>query len=524
MTKTVIHLAALSLALLTFLSPIWPYEGTVNDFDPRKFGAKADGHTKDTAAVQAAIDRCADQGGGTVRFAPGIYLCGSLHLRSNVTLSLEAMAVIRGSTDREDYDPYETLPFKNDADKETSFFHLALMWGEDLENVSILGPGTIDGNRPKRGGAKPIALKRCRHVRIEGITIRNSPNYCISLLGTDYVNIDGVNIFDAYCDGIDPDCCRHVRISNCHIESWDDAIVPKASFTLGERRSTEFITVTNCQLATACNCFKLGTESGGDFKYITVSNCVMLPFKGLHPISGIALESVDGSNISGVAVSNISMVDVQTPIFLRLGNRGRDMEVPTPGTLRNVLISNVVAEGATQACSITGIPGHPVEGVTLADIRLTFQGGGRQEDIHAEVPEMIARYPDADMFEKLPAYGLYCRHAADLTVRNLQLLTVAEDPRHALFCEDVTGLDIDDLSAPAAKGGAAMVGFMDVREALIRGCRLPVGVDTFLSLAGGQSGKISLTGNDLLHAARVVDKKPEVDAAAVRMTTDLQMK
>lgn len=486
-------------------------------FDPRSFGAKGDGQTKDTAAVQAAIDRCAQQGGGTVRFSPGVYLCGSLHLRSHVTLRLEAMAVIRGSTDRADYDPYETLPFKNDADKETSFFHLALMWGEDLENIAILGPGTIDGNRPKRGGAKPIALKRCRHVRIEGITIRKSPNYCISLLGTDYVNIDGVNIFDAYCDGIDPDCCRHVRISNCHIESWDDAIVPKASFSLGERRSTEFITVTNCQLATSCNGFKLGTESGGDFKYITVSNCVMLPFKGETPISGIAIESVDGSNISGIAVSNISMSDVETPIFIRLGNRGRDMEVPTPGTLRNVLISNVVAEGATRACSITGIPGHPVEGVTLSDVRISFKGGGSKEDIHAEVPEMIARYPDADMFEKLPAYGLYCRHASDVTLRNFQLQTVAGDPRHALYCEDVAGLDIDDLSAPCMKGGAAMIGFKDVREALIRGCRLPEGVETFLSLSGAQTKRISVTGNDLTHAARVVENGPEVEISTLQV-------
>ncbi len=500
-----------------FIISIGAEEVSVNVYDPRTFGAKADGVTKDTTAVQAAIDRCAEGGGGTVRFTPGVYLCGSLHLRSNVTLSLEAMAVIRGSTDRADYDPYEVLPFKNDADKETSFFHLALIWGEDIENIAILGPGTIDGNRPKRGGAKPLALKRCRHVRIEGITIRNAPNYCISMLGTDYVNIDGVNIFDAYCDGIDPDCCRHVRISNCHIESWDDAIVPKASFSLGERRSTEFITVTNCQLATACNCFKLGTESGGDFKYITVSNCVMFPFKGNHPISGISLESVDGANISGVAVSNISMVDVETPIFLRLGNRGRDMEVPTPGTLRNVLISNIVAEGATRACSITGIPGHRVEGVTLSDIRLTFQGGGRKEDIHAEVPEMIARYPDADMFEKLPTYGLYCRHAADLTLRNLQLLTVEEDPRHALYCEDVTGLDIDGLSAPATRGGAAMIGFKDVRESLIRGCRVPMGVDTFLMLAGAQSKEICLTGNDLTHATKAVESSPEVEAGAVRV-------
>src|SRR5262249_53425289 len=154
-------------------------------------------------------------------------------------------------------------------------FHQALIWAEDAERIAITGTGTIDGNRKRRGGPKPIALKRCKFVAIRGVTIRDSPNYCISLLGTDYVAIDGVTILNGYSDGIDPDCCHHVRISNCHIESWDDAIVPKTSFSLGKRRSTEDVTVTNCVLASNCNCFKLGTESGGDYRNITVSNCTM---------------------------------------------------------------------------------------------------------------------------------------------------------------------------------------------------------------------------------------------------------
>src|SRR6185295_4075607 len=164
-----------------------------------------------------------------------------------------------------------------------------------------------------------------------------------------------VTILNALADGIDPDASQNVRISNCHIESWDDAIVPKASFSLGERRATENITVTNCYLATACNCFKLGTESGGDFKRIAVSNCIMDGLKGKRDaISGIALESVDGSNLDGVVVSNITMVNVCAPIFIRLGNRGRDMEPDVHGTLKNVSIDNVVATNASLTCSISG--------------------------------------------------------------------------------------------------------------------------------------------------------------------------
>ena len=218
---------------------------------------------------------CAKNGGGTVYFPPGIYLSGSIHLKSDVALYLDHGTVLMASPNDEDFDPYEKLDFENDSDHETSFFHFALLWGEDIERLAISGNGTIDGNRRKRGGPKPIALKRCKEVSIKDITILNAPNYAISMLGTDYVNIDGVSILNGYCDGIDPDACRHVRISNCHIDSYDDAIVPKASFSLGYRRSTEYITITNCQLSTNCNAFKLGTESGGDFKYITVSNCVI---------------------------------------------------------------------------------------------------------------------------------------------------------------------------------------------------------------------------------------------------------
>jgi hypothetical protein len=493
-------------------------EGNLSGFSVVMFGAKGDGQTKDTSSVQKAIDAAAEVGGGAILFPRGVYLCGSLHLKSGVTLHLEAGSVILGSPDNADYDPYEDLGFKNDSDDETSFFHCALIWGEDVENIGIVGRGVVDGNREKRHGPKPIALKRCRYVDIQGITIRNAPNYCISMLGTDYVNIDGVTIHRAHCDGIDPDCCRHVRISNCHIESWDDAIVPKASFSLGERRSTEYITVTNCQLATACNCFKLGTESGGDFKYITVSNCVMfkVPEYGVGS-AGIALESVDGSNIDGVAISNISMVDIESPIFLRLGNRGRDMEVPTPGTLRNVIISNVVATNAVVPSSITGIPDHRIEGVTLSDIRLTYAGGGTEDQARIEVPEVIAKYPDADMFKGLPAYGLYVRHVDGLKLRNVQFLNARDDLRHALVCDDVHHLEVDSLTAQAFPGSASLIRFNNVADAFLKGCMAPEGTGTFLGVEGKDSNRISLIGNDLSRAAKVFDPGAETDAKAVTL-------
>lgn len=495
------------------------------------FGARGDGTAKDTEAVQKAIDACAKAGGGTVCFSPGTYLCGSLHLRNRVTLWLDAAATIKGSPDRNDYDPYEKLDFKNASDHETTYFHYALIWGEDVEHVGIVGQGTIDANRQKRGGPKPIALKRCKYVQIKDITIENAPNYNISMLGTDEVLIDGVTIRNAYCDGIDPDCCHNVRIANCRIGSVDDAIVPKTSFSLGEVRSTENVTVTNCILATEANCFKLGTESRGDFKRIAVSNCVMMGL-GNHPAtSGVSLESVDGSHIDGVVVSNLTMVDCRAPVFIRLGNRGRDMATPTPGTLKNVSISNIVATRGTLCSTITGIPGHNVENVVLADLQLSYAGGVPYAPVDAPVPELIKTYPDADMFPALPAYGLYCRHVQGLTLRDVQVryedayyrFTVVNDrdirwaaegstpqpsapgrPGQALLCDDVQGLSIDGFSGRPSTGDDSLVRLTHVQDTMVTRCRAPAGVRRFLEIVGADVRRVSVLGNDLRGASQPV--------------------
>jgi ubiquinone/menaquinone biosynthesis C-methylase UbiE len=501
------------------------WDGSSSDgrgpFDVLKYGAKGDGQAKDTQAIQAAIDACQRSGGGTVTVPAGTFLSGSLHLKSNVCLHLDHGATLRASPDSGDFDPYETLGFKNAADRETSFFHHALIWAEDAERVAITGTGTIHGNRTKRGGPKPIALKRCRFVTVSGITLLDSPNYCISLLGTDYVTIDGITIRNGYSDGIDPDCCRHVRIANCHIESWDDAIVPKTSFSLGERRSTENLIVTNCVLASNCNAFKLGTESGGDFRNITVSNCVLFSRPNLRPpVSGISLLSVDGGVIDGVAISNITMTGVRCPLFLRLGNRGRDQEKATPGALKNVVLSNIVASGAQWPCAIAGIPAHPIEGVTLSNVRIGYAGGGTGEQAHVEVPEQLGKYPSADMFGALPASGLFCRHARDLRLSGVDLKWAAPDGRPAVVCEDVSRLEIDALAAHTAAGVDPVLSFHQVRGALIRGCMPKEGTAVFLRVTGAESKDICLLANNFSGVRQAVERARGASAQSVRETAN----
>jgi hypothetical protein len=520
----------------------------------REYGARGDGTMLDTAFAQKAIDACAAGGGGTVYFGPGTYLSGSLRLKSGVYLYLDAGATLKGSTQVSDYDKVEALGFKNDADSETSFFHFSLIWAEDAERIGVIGEGTIDSNFTKRHGPKTIAFKRCRFVDIKGLRLLNAPNYNISLLGTDYVNIDGVTILNGFADGIDPDACHNVRISNCHIESRDDAIVPKTSFSLGERRACENITVVNCFLASRANCFKLGTESGGDFKHITVANCVMRNFAGDspgadHATSGISLESVDGANVEDVLISNISMYNACSPIFIRLGRRCRD-NAPSAGSLKNVSISHVVALNASWTSSITGVPGYYPDGITLSDIRLVYAAAAvPAAGTNAPVPEQEKAYPTANMFGPLPAYGFYLRHVKNVVLADVQLecaehfvrvpLTskkrnnnpywqaadppvrsrAADDPGTALVADDVEGLDIDALHARASKKGEPVLQFTNVRDAFLRSCSAPADTGVYLDLRGEQTTGIELRGNLLQNAKTPLRRAPEVSRKAVRSSS-----
>jgi len=493
-------------------------------YDVRDFEAVGNGQAKDTAAVQRAIDACAGTGGGTVLFPSGTYLCGSLHLRSNITLHLDNGTTILASTNDTDFDPFEKLHFENDSDEETSYFHFSLIWGEDLENVAIVGQGTIDSNRNGRSGPKTIGLKRCKQVSIRDITIRNAGNYAISMLGTDFVNIDGVSIFSSYCDGIDPDSCQNVRISNCYVESWDDAICPKASLSLGYRRAAKYITVTNCIMATNCNGFKLGTESAGDFQHITVSNCVVTTYKSkvdyrepTQPISGISLISADGANIGDVEISNIAMDEVRFPLFLRLANRGRDMEKPVPGTLRNITISNITASDALIGGIVIGEPDRPIENVLLDNVRITCKGGGAKEQPGIDVPAMMRKYPSAYKFRELSTYGFYVRHARAVLLDQVRLSLDTPDTRHALIFEDAADLSITALRVQPSKDAAPIILFNKVKDALIQGCAPVAGTMAFMRLTGETSARITLLNNDFSRVKDVFLLEEEVGNDCVRI-------
>jgi hypothetical protein len=472
----------------------------------RDFGAKGDGVAKDTSAIQKAIDAAGKQGGGTVLVPPGKYLSGTIHLKSYVTLHLDNGATILASTDNDDFDAYETLPFQSVSDRETTFFHYGLVTAENVHHIAIVGQGTIDGNRPRRHGPKTVSIKLCQYVTIRGITVQNSPNYSISFWGTDYIDIDGVTILNGYADGIDPDSSRYIRISNCYIDARDDAICPKASPSMGmeTRRNVEHLVVTNCITRTNCNNFKFGTESSWDLKDVAVSNITMMPRDaGRRPLSGISLEAVDGANINGVVISNISMVDIQTPIFVRLGNRGRGLNPPLPGSVQNISFNNIVARGASMTSSVTGIPGSMARRVSLSNILITMEGGN-QDPKGLDVPEQIAQYPEGHMFGVLPGFGFYGRHTEGLALSNVEVRWDKQDLRPAMVFDDVKNLTIDGFRTDTVAGAAPVIWMNNVVDALVRGARTAA-AKTFLRVSGAQSKAIALVGNDLTRATRRVE-------------------
>jgi hypothetical protein len=493
-------------------------------FDVRHFGAVGDGRTNDTRAIQRAIDAGALLDDAVVCLPAGTWLSGTLRRRSRLTIDLAAGCVLLASDDDDDFARRERLPFETDADAETVDFAHALLAGRDAQNVVIAGAGTIDMNRRTRGGPKPIALKRCRFVTVRGITIVHAPNYCLSLGGCEDVIVDRVVIRNAYADGIDPDCCRRVHIADCDVESDDDAVCLKASFLLGVRGATEDVVVTRCRMRSASNCFKLGSESIGDFRRIVVSECA---FDGRpaddHDGSaaaeggGIAILTVDGGTIDDVTISDVVMRDVAAPIFVRLGNRGRDQEGRAPGRLSNVAIRGVVAHGASGTGSIAGLPGHPIEGITLERVRI-HRASGVDGTRGLDVPERSADYPTVGMFGRLPAFGLYVRHARDVRLRDVELTVGSRDPRPALVADDVAGLHVNGLARWRVHD-APSLWLNDVRDGEIESDVVPTGSGVLLRVTGEATERVAIVGGGVWAHGRM-DLAPELAPAAIRITAD----
>lgn len=484
------------------------------EYNVHDFGAVSDTTVVSTKAIQQAIDQCSVEG-GVVIIPRGNFKTGTIYLKSNVTLHLENGAIIYGSKYLSDYP-------KNNPDfvfYRRGILKRALFYAENCTNIAIEGEGTFDG----QGGAFwiPEGVKvesysvrpyifwmiQCSDIRVEGIKLRNSAFWMQHYMACDNLivhNIDVFNHSNKNNDMIDIDGCHNVRISDCTGDSDDDGITLKS--TTG--RANENIVITNCILSSHCNAIKMGTESSTGFKNIAISNIVVRPSKISDKsingtpkgLAGIALETVDGGFIDGVVISNIRIDGSECPIFIRRGNRARPwfagQKIDESGELKNVSISNVVATAAGKTgCSISGIPGFPVENISLNYISIEFAGGGTAENINREIPEEEKAYPEFDMFGDLPAYGFYIRHAKNFRFDNVVLKTFVPDERPAMFVSDVsnsrfTGIIPDNGGTPES-----LVTAEKSKNLVFSGCSGFGEALSFLKLKEAGDGKIWLQNN-----------------------------
>ena len=482
-----------------------PATSTEVRFNVRMYGATGDGKTVDTPAINKAIEAVAAAGGGTLLFPAGTYVCFTIRLKSHVNLHFSHGTTILAADSPK---PNETTgynggtydsagpaqPWEDYQDYGHNHWPNSLFYGENIHDFSITGPGFIHGKGLSHGttslhlgydtfvaeqpgvGNKTIALKNCFNVLLRDFSVLHGGHFALLATGVDSLTIDNL-LIDTERDGFDIDCCHNVRVSNCTVNSpSDDAICPKSSYALGYVRTTENVTIANCFVTGAYvlgslvdgtwkksargrgnGRIKCGTESNGGFRNITISNCV------LEGSEGIAIETADGAFAEDIAISNITLRDTDdAPIFLRLNRRNRGpADTMRPGTLRRVLVSNVVSynSAAVAAPIFSGVPNNLIEDVKINNCYFatsgqpsTFGDGASAKPFPdwqtIKTPENEDGYPDPRRFGPTPSKGLFVRHLKNLEVSHVEFASSAPDPRPALWLEDVHRADFFAITGP----------------------------------------------------------------------------
>lgn len=469
-----------SIFLLLVVAPVWglAQQKQINIVD---LGAKGDGVTDNTLVIQKAIDEASASGNGKVIVPAGTFLTGVIHIKSNVEINLAEKAVWLGSPKRIDYGPKDASP---------------LIVAQGQHNFSITGKGTIDGNgkelikdlyamlkagtledkewktynpwhqmRPEENNRPKIILfQNCDSIRVTGITIQNGLMWVQDYRSCSNVTIDGIKVRSTTFlnnDGIDITDSKNVRLTNCDIDACDDGICLKSSL---RNEGCENVYVANCKVRSSASALKLGTASWGGFRNITIRDIYVYDTYR----SAIAIESVDGGLLEDVTVENITAKNTGNAIFIRLGHRNKD-EVYSQ--VRRVRIANVKAEIPTGKpdkgypeegpivrfphnvfpASVSGIPGHPVEDVTIENVEITYAGGGDENNARmavesmAKIPEQVSEYPEFSMFGELPVWGFYARHVVGLNLKNITVKAKNKDYRPAIAFDDVSGLKTSNV-------------------------------------------------------------------------------
>jgi len=546
-----IHTRLLLLALLvvaTLVSaPAWAATG-VAQFNVRDFGATGAKSDNARPAIQKAIDECAKAGGGMVYLPPGDYTSGTIRMRSHVRLYLEAGATLFASVRDEDYEMI--TPDSS-----------ALLWGDDLVDISFEGRGTVDGeiqhehrpdniqdwlikenkdlmlamgksimrsfpkDYPERRKVFPrtMVLRRCKDVLITGLTFQRSPMWTLNWYACERIVVDGIYIFSdledgVWEDGIDPDGCKDVLIKNSVIETGDDAIVLWSSNIWGPARVCENITVTNCRLSSASSAFKFCDGNSAGVRNVLVSNVIIS-----NSNRGISIMNFDGGFVRDVLFSNVT-VDTRRfqwfwwgdgePFHINLIRRHQIMgqqpgpNEPPAGVIRDVKLQNIIARGKGSSV----LKGHPdswLEGIDMENVKL-----------------YLSADPKADYNKGNAAMKI--RWARNFKMRNVEVLW--EDPipqnwQNALDFQDVSGIELDNVSARQSRTGetAPAVTFDQAQDVVVRNSRPQEGTGTFLNFKGDKTQRVVLRDNDFRRAKVPYRAEKTVKAGEIRTLNNIAL-
>ncbi|MGN6543182.1 MAG: glycoside hydrolase family 28 protein [Ginsengibacter sp.] len=487
------------------------------DVDITKYGAVGDGQTLNSFFIQKAIDECNRSGGGKVIFPKGTFLSGTVVLKDNVTIHLQKGARLLGSTHLDDYQNLD--PFVEGLGISVGW---ALLVAVDAKNVGIEGEGAIDGQGSKlkeeqiktdsraegqRWGRRPFLLRivRCKGVTIKDITLNYAGAWTSHYFQSKNLVIENVKILSvgvAHNDGIGIDGCQDVRIKNCDVTSGDDALVFK---TTSSKMACKNIVVSGMRLKSNQAGIKMGTESMADFEDIKISDCYIYDTKN----GGIKLLTVDGAHLRNIEISDITMINVRTPMLFRLGSRlsvfRKDVDTQqATGTFENVIVKNVKAKAADSAqlkppsgILVTGVPGHYITNLTLENIEIDLLGTGTLENARHEVPEAIDKYPEVKTFgPTIPAYGVWARHVEGLKLKNVTFRLKNNDLRPAIICEDGKNIEITQCHIPETSEAQSVIRLENVNGAGISNNEVKGKANAFV-LKEGNTKDVKIANNKI---------------------------
>ena len=478
-----------------------------------------------TKPLQKLIDKCSGEGGGQVYFPAGNYLTGSIVLKDNTYLFLSPGATLYGSTDINDY---------------TETAGNSLLYAKGASNFGILGQGTLNGNgdffwrgkeRPYHRPDRFILFEECRNIRINDITMLNSPNWNLELLRCDFAWIDGVTMISDVdspnSDGIDPTSSSHIFISNCYFELGDDAICPKSRGT----KPTEHMVVENCIIMSDDSAIKLGTRSEAPIRNLVFNNIIIKDTQ-----YGIAFYAKDGGTFENIRFSNITIESALNedgkdnrpsgsyPLFLDIERR--KPSEPTPlSVIRDIHFSDITIHSRDGHCLFLGQPERPIEDLTFSNIQFNlathkpFAGSKKPRGVRS------LRERAANDYSHIPANFTfaYVRHVKIDGLTVIDKDQSGKHERHMLWAFDVHDLQIKGFTNRLAQPNQQLSQFMfkDASTVELSACRPTRTASPFVFLGGTKSRDVSLLNNNFSKLSKISQTDKAFNRAELREFNNL---